>query len=429
MNGSINHPFIFSIGVNHRSSPLVVRERLSVGDAELPAVLDRFKGILDECMILSTCNRTEIYCVADPARFDKELVKKTIIDFKNAGDVTKSEHFFEYATCGAANHLFKVATSIDSMIVGDVQIMHQLKESFRIAQHNKSTGKLLNMLCQKALHTGKRVRHETTLYEGAFSVSFASVELAMKIFGSLEDKTVMVIGAGETAELTAKNLIRKDVKKIIVTNRTRANAEAMLEGLNRDHRFESEIVDFDNFKSKIPETDIIISSTGAKDYILGYKDMKELISRRMDLPMLIIDIAIPRDIDPKIDKLDNVFLKNIDDLEDIVNSDYEKRMKIIPDVKEIINQELLEFLVWYYSIPFLPAIQHILKNSANGMAAKHRIIRLRENLAENISTVHRALIENEDSFTADEINSHNRLMEKLHEIQNDVLNHGEIIEN
>ncbi len=428
MSGGTEHPFIFSVGVNHRSSPLEVRERLSVSNSELPDVLNKFKGILDECMILSTCNRTEIYCVADREKFDKELVKKTIIDFKNAGDITKSEHFFEYATCGAANHLFKVATSIDSLIVGDVQIMHQLKESFQIAQHNKSTGKLLNMLCQKALHTGKRVRHETTLYEGAFSVSFASVELALKIFGSLEDKTVMVIGAGETAELTAKNLIRKDVKKIIVTNRTRENAEKMLDDLNKVHKFESEVVDFTDFKSRIPEADIIISSTGSKDYVLLYNDMKKIISDRMDLPMLIIDIAIPRDIDPKIDTLDNVFLKNIDDLEDIVNSDYEKRMKIIPEVREIISQELLEFLVWYYSIPFLPAIQHILKNSVNGNAAKHRIIRLRENLAHNISTVHKALMENEDSFTSDEISSHNRLMERLNKIQNDVLTHGDIIE-
>ena len=413
MEEKLNHPLLFSIGVNYRTSPLEVREKLSITESELPVILEKYKTVLDECFIISTCNRTEIYGVAASGNIDRELIKNILIDFKNARDIAHPAHFFEYVSCGAVNHLFRVATSIDSMVVGDVQIMHQLKEFYLKAKETNSTGKILNQLCQKALHTGKRAKNETSLYEGAFSVSFAAVELAMKIFGDLDDMTVMVIGAGETAELTAKNLIRKNVKKLLVTNRTRANAESMIETLKHNYNFEQEVVEFEEFKQRITEADIVISSTASKDYILMYDEFKKIIAKRKDVPILIIDIAIPRDIDPDIDKLDNVFLKNIDALNEIVNSDYEKRMKLIPDVKDIITEELIEYLVWYYSIPLIPAIQHIQKNSANGNEAKKRLLKFRDVVIENISEMHRKVLKDDEGFTMDDIHFHFELLDKL----------------
>lgn len=410
---SNNHPLLFSIGINHKTAPLEVREKMAISEVKLPEVLNRFKSDLAECLIVSTCNRTELYGVTNGNGLDSDYIKQRLIDFNGAFDTVKKEHFYEFILGSATDQIFNVATSIDSMVVGDSQIMHQIKKSYQIASENGSTGKVLNQMVQKALHAAKRVKSETGLFEGAFSISYAAVELATKIFGELNDMTALVIGAGETAELTIESLLKKNIKKVYITNRTKANAESLLNRLKEHGKFDSEVLDYCNFKEKLSTIDIIISSTGSSEYILKYDEFKNIAKKRKGEPILMIDIAVPRDIDPNIDKLGNVFLKNIDDLNAIVETNYEKRMSVIPEVKNIVSHEVLEFLVWYYTIPVLPAIQFIQTNFNGETGAKIREIR--NYLVENVANIHNK-VKLENSTHYDELRYHNELVRNLEKI-------------
>jgi glutamyl-tRNA reductase len=351
-------PPVFSIGINHRTAPVDVREKIAVSPQEIPGLLNKFKDVLEECLVLSTCNRTELYGVTLEGEPDYEHYKKIITDYKGS-DKIKNEYFYQMEASEAIEHLFRVASSIDSMVIGDLQILHQVKEAYTIAQQNHSSGKIINQICQKALHAGKRTKTETTLFEGAFSVSFAAVELALKIFEDLKDKSILVIGAGETAELTAENLLKKKVKKLFVTNRTKERADEMLGRLKNILRFDGEVIPFESFTDKLSDIDIIISSTGSNDFVVNYDDFKNIYKKRSDNPMLVIDIAVPRDVDPKVKKFSNVFLKNIDDLKSIVDSNLEKRQEIIPIVENIINQEIEHFHSWYNNLQLVPTIKDI----------------------------------------------------------------------
>jgi glutamyl-tRNA reductase len=209
------------------------------------------------------------------------------------------------------------------------------------------------------LHAGKRTKTETGLFEGAVSISYASVELASKIFGDLKDKNILLLGAGETAELTAESLIKKHATRISFTNRTRERAEELKGRLSNTSKIDGIVIDYEDFKNQLQQFDIIISSTSADNFILSYDDFKPVAKHRTGSPILLIDIAVPRDIDPRIGKLGNVFLKDIDDLNAIVDANFEKRKAQIPIVKHIINQEVSHFLSWYYALQLVPTIQDL----------------------------------------------------------------------
>ncbi|HEY3251893.1 MAG TPA: glutamyl-tRNA reductase [Ignavibacteria bacterium] len=410
-NESINnHPLLISIGINHTTAPLEIREKMFIDKERIPLILDKFKGLLSECMIVSTCNRTELYGIGNKGSVNLESLKDLLIGFNNAHSFVTKKHFYEYILSGACRHLFHVTTSVDSMVVGDSQVMHQIKESYQIANENGSTGKVLNQLVQKALHASKRVKSETKLFEGAFSVSYAAIELATKIFGDLKDKKVLVIGAGETAELTIQGLIKKNVDKIYITNRTIENAHKLIESLKKYSKFNGEVIPFENFNEKLSEIDIIISSTGASNYIINYDEFRKVAKYKRGNPMLIIDIAVPRDVDPKINKIGNVFLKNIDDLNSIIDTNHEKRLSVIPEVKDIISQEILNYLMWYYSIPVLPALQYIQQNF-NGQAAG-QIKQIRKYLVEGVTDYHQRVL-NGSFNVSDEIMNHDELVKDL----------------
>jgi glutamyl-tRNA reductase len=263
-----NHPLLVSIGINHTTAPLEIREKMYIDKEKIPLALDKFKNILSECMIVSTCNRTELYGIGGKEILNLELLKDLLIEFNNSHSAVTKKHFYEFVLSGACTHLFHVTTSIDSMVVGDSQVMHQIKEAYQIASENGSTGKVLNQLVQKALHTAKRVKSETSLFEGAFSISYAAIELATKIFGDLKDKKVLVIGAGETAELTVNGLIKKNVEKIYFKPEYE-NAYKLIESPIK-LEVNSEVIHFETSR-KLNEIDIIISSTGSADYI-NYDD-------------------------------------------------------------------------------------------------------------------------------------------------------------
>lgn len=352
-------PILFSVGVNHTTASVEVREKLHIAEIEIPLLLEKAKELLSECLVLSTCNRTELYGVPANETVDIDTVKELLIDFKKADGIVKKENFYTLHAAEAAEHLFHVASSIDSMVVGDSQIMHQFKDAYSLAQECSSIGKILNKVCQTALHAGKRTKTETGLFEGAVSISYASVELASKIFGDLKDKNILLLGAGETAELAAESLIKKHATKISFTNRTRERAEELKGRLSNTAKIEGSVIDYEDFKNHLYKFDIIISSTSADNFILYYDDFKPVAKHRTGSPVLLIDIAVPRDIDPRIGKLGNVFLKDIDDLNAIVDANFEKRKAQIPIVKHIINQEVSHFLSWYYALQLVPTIKDL----------------------------------------------------------------------
>jgi glutamyl-tRNA reductase len=405
---------LFAFGINHRTAPVAVREKLYLTATEIPVILAKFKQFLSECFVLSTCNRTEIYGVSDRPEVDVDLCKQLLIDFKDANDIVSDEHFFTYVPCVAAKHLFSVVSSIDSKVIGDSQIMRQVRNAYSVALENNSTGKILNQLLQRAFRLGKRACSETEIRGGAVSVSLAAVKLAFETLGTLEGRTILVIGAGETARLTAEALINKHAGRILVTNRTRERAQQLLDELSESHSFDGEIVEFNTFKSRLAEADIVISSTGSTEPILTKQDLDCIRSR-----MLIIDIAVPRDIDPAVKAVKGVTLKNVDDLNSVVDLDHQKRLEDIPKVKSMIREEMGDFLTWYYSLALMPEYEKTgIKPSLD---QRNEIFRVKEFLSQNMSEIHKLTIAGTGSFS-DDLPRHFKLINKLqYRMQRDLL--------
>lgn len=400
---------LFAFGLNHKTAPIQVRERLYIQEAEIPQLLAKLKETLTECFILSTCNRTEIYGVTGSTDINIEYYKNVLIDFKNARDIVKSEHFFEFVSCSACRQLFSVATSLDSKVVGDTQILSQLRKAYHVAKDLDTTGKVLNQLSQRALKIGKKTYSETGIHTGAISISLAAVELAMETFGSLRGRTVLVVGAGETARLTIECLIKKRVGKIILTNRTREHAEEMIVRLRKEFAFESEVVDFDNFGERIAGSDIVISSTSSPEPVIYYRDVADCTER-----LLLIDIAMPRDIDISVTQNAKVVLKNIDDLQAVLDRNHQRRLNDLPRVRRLVSNEMSDFLMWYYTQPLLP--DSIPVRMKPDPATKREILGIKDLLRKNVSHVHRLAMMSNRSLR-DDIRNHIELVEMLQAIK------------
>jgi glutamyl-tRNA reductase len=396
---------LFAFGINHKTAPIEVREKLYIHDAEIPLLLEKLKETLPECFILSTCNRTEIYGVCGSADVDLDYYKDLVINFKNAAEIVTKEHFFTFVSCAACQQLFSVATSVDSKIIGDTQILQQLKTAYHTAKDLNATGRILNQLSQRAFKIGKKAATETTIHRGAVSVSLAAVEMANEIFGSLQNKNILIIGAGETAKLTVECLLKRQVGKITITNRTRENAEELLANLQKSNRFEGEIIDFADFKNHLNETDIVISSTGATEPILTADDFTNQSNK-----ILLIDIAIPRDIAPEVGENEAVILKNIDDLHAIVDRNYERRTRDLPHVKRIIMREMGDFLTWYYLLPLLPIFQKTYTKPDRTTVGE--ILKIKDFLIKNVSELHKLAMQSRGNVS-DDLQNHIALVEKL----------------
>jgi glutamyl-tRNA reductase len=396
---------LFAFGVNHKTAPIEVREKLYVREDEIPALLAKFKETLSECVILSTCNRTEIYGVCASSEVDLDFYKNTLINFKNAAEIVEKEHFFTLISCAACQQLFKVATGIDSKIIGDSQILQQLRNAYFAAKDNHSTGKILNQLSQRAFKIGKKTYTETSIHKGAVSTSLAAVELACETFGSLKDKSVLIVGAGETAKLTAECLIKKQVGKIFITSRTHAHTEELLTNLHKSYRFDGEIIDFAEFRNRLNTMDIVISSTSSPDYILDAKDFAAQKNK-----ILLLDIAVPRDINPSVADNERVILRNIDDLHQIVDRNFQRRISDLPRVKKIIMKEMGDFLTWYYSLPLMPVFQKTF--SKPDRATVLEILKIKSFLTENVSELHKSAMRSNGNIE-DDLQNHIELVQKL----------------
>ncbi|HQU81748.1 MAG TPA: glutamyl-tRNA reductase [Pyrinomonadaceae bacterium] len=377
-----NQSILFAIGINHKTVAVEVRERIYVQDAEIPALLDELRKTLDEVVVISTCNRIEIYGVTSRTDLDLDYYKDLVINFKNAGEFVKREDFFGLVSCSACQQLFRVTTSLDSKIVGDMQILGQVRDSFQLAEKYHSTGKILNQMFQRSFKIGKQVRTETNLHKGAVSISSAAVELAQQTLGTLANKTVLIIGAGSMSRLTAEYLAKKKVGKIYITNRTRENADALLESLKAEGNFEGEVVDFADFKKYLNETDVVVSSTSAPNHVLEKADFENQTNN-----ILLIDIAVPRDIAPETADYDVVELKNIDDLNAIVDKNHQRRIADLPLVQQMVMKEMSDFLIWYYSLPLLPATMHA--GAKPDAETQKEIVRVKEFLLGNLPHLHK----------------------------------------
>jgi len=357
---------LLSVGINHRTAPLEVRERLYFTEEEIKRALATLKeGLLREGMILSTCNRTELYGVPYGDTLDGEYLKDFLLGFKEAHSVARRDQLYTLLSRDAVEHLFRVTAGVDSLVIGDVQILGQVKDAYRIAGECQAVGVLLNRVCHTAFHVGKRSITETAISEGAVSISFAAVELARKIFADLSKKTALLIGAGETGELTAKHLVERGIGKLLVTNRTKAKAEALVDEIARRVGVASGVIDFEQFKAQMKEVDVVISSTSSSEYILTPEDIQRAMRQRSNAPILIIDIGVPRDVDPQVGKVYNVFLKDIDDLNTIVDANLAKRRSEIPKVEKIVKEELGAVLAWYNSLQVGPTIQQLREKFEN----------------------------------------------------------------
>lgn len=402
---------LFAFGLNHKTAPIEVREKLYIRETEIPALLAKLRKTLAECVVLSTCNRTEIYGVAGSDDIDLDFYKDLVITFKDAEDYVKPEHFFTFISCAACQQLFNVVTSIDSKVIGDSQILGQVRTAYSLAQQNYSTGKILNQLSQRALKIGKKTFSETSIHRGAVSISLAAVELAIDTFGSIKGKSVLIVGAGETAKLTAECLIKQKTGKIFITNRTRAHADDLLAKLHENHQFESEVIDFDDFKNYLGQTDIVISSTSAPEPILFREDFIFQSNK-----ILLIDIAVPRDIDFASADNENVVLKNIDDLHAILDHNHERRIKDLPIVKKLIMKEMGDFLMWYYALPLMPNIEKT--RSKPSRTTIDEMVGIKDFLLKNVSEFHKLAMQNNGNVQ-DDLTNHLQLVKKLRAMRAD----------
>lgn len=345
------------LGLNHKTAPVEIREKLAFDNQESIREglkkLTQIEGI-KEAVIVSTCNRVEVYvCTNGENEKIIKSLKQFLSEFHNIPIKDFENHLYIFTNKDAVIHLFKVASSLDSMIIGEPQITGQVKDSFEIALSERATSLILNHLMNRALFTAKRVRNETRIGENPVSVSYAAVGLIKKVFDDLSKKSILLVGAGEMAELAMRHLIGSGIKNVYVTNRTYERAKELAK------EFNGIAVSFENLKEQIAKSDIVICSTGAPNYVITEQMVKEVMPLRKHKPLFLIDISVPRNIDPLCNELDNVYLYNIDDLQDVVDSNILERKKEAEKALNIVEEETEKFFKWLNSLQSVPVIVSI----------------------------------------------------------------------
>jgi glutamyl-tRNA reductase len=340
------------VGASHRTAPVELRERLDFCSRGLEAAVRALaaRPSASEAVVVSTCNRAELYVACEePSRAVDDLVG-FIAGFHQIAPEQIQPHLYSYIDDDAARHLFRVSSGLDSMVVGEPQILGQIKEAYGVATSVQSAGPLLNKLFHWAFGVGKRVRSETALAEGAVSVSFAAVSLAKKIFGNLRGRSVLVIGAGEMGKLTAVHLKNQGVASIVITSRTLAHAEQLAQEVG------GRVTAWDTLALALDEADIVITGTGAPVPILSKAQVMSAMPASRTRPLFLIDIAVPRDVDPRASEIEQVFLYNIDDLQAIVRENLQKRGNEVSRAEQIVEEEVRKFGTWQRTRDTVPTI-------------------------------------------------------------------------
>lgn len=340
-------------GLNHRTAPVEVRERLAVNAEQLPAALDALRACpgVDEVMLLSTCNRVEVLAHGGSDRpVDERPLVEALAAMRGLDAAALLPHFYVYRGEDALRHLFRVASSLDSMVLGEPQILGQLKDAYSAAKDRGTLQSALEPVLARAFAVAKRVRNETAIGRNAVSVSYAAVDLAKQIFGDLRPRHALLIGAGKMAELAARHLRRAGCGRIYVTNRTRARAEQMAALV------EGAVIDYESFQTRLHEMDIVLASSGATDYILRKEDIRTVLRKRQNRPVFLIDIAVPRNIDPAVDELENAYLYDIDDLGREVEANRQARQREAEEAEQIIQEEVQRLIERFRTREVAPVI-------------------------------------------------------------------------
>lgn len=343
---------IVLLGLNHKTAPVELRENLAFSKDETSAALKALQEspALSEAILISTCNRVELLMATEDKPNAMDAVKLLLADFKKLPVTDFENALYIHDGDDAVRHIFRVASSLDSMVVGEPQILGQIKEAYQTATINKTSGVLLNKLLHRTFFVAKRVRNETGIGDHAVSISYAAIELGRKIFGTLEGKKVLLIGAGEMAELAVEHLIRNRTGDIIVANRT------FERGVKLANKFKGKAVRFEEIADCLQRVDIIISSTGSPDYIVTRDQVKGVMHSRRNRPLFFIDIAVPRDIDPEINRLTNSYIYDIDDLKGVIDNNIESRNKEAIKGERIVDEAVIRFRQWYDNMDVVPTI-------------------------------------------------------------------------
>ena len=344
---------IIVVGLNHKTAPVEVREKLAFSKELLEQALEGIKSCegVYEGFILSTCNRVEICAVVSDVQVGHKSVQQ-FLEGVHQGEIQDSlePYFYYYESQEAIRHVFRVACSLDSMVIGEPQILGQIKEAFQEARCRKSTGVILNRLFNKALSVAKRVRTQTRIAESPVSVSSAAVELAGRIFGQMEQIAVLLVGSGEMAELAARHFTGEGVRRIKILGRSFERASELAKV------FQGEAVPFDSLFSELRETDIVICSTSATHYLITADQMRKVIQARKNRPIFLVDLSVPRNIEPQINRIDNVYVYDIDDLQMVVEANKKQRESEATKAEAIVGEEVLVLCEWLKSLDVVPTI-------------------------------------------------------------------------
>ncbi len=343
---------IVNIGMNHETAPVELRELVAFGEHNIDEVMGAIRGIKDikESIVLSTCNRVEILFTTDNEKEAKESVIDFLCHFSRIPREELGPALYIYDDQEAIRHIFRVGASLDSLIVGEPQILGQVKEAYRIAVDHKSSSVILNRLMHRTFSLAKKIRTETDISGSPVSISFAAVELGKKIFGDLQGKKVLLVGAGEMAELAATYLLNNRIDKMLVTNRTFSRAVEVAD------LFHGKAISFDEIGDQLLEVDIVITSTASPEPIITSKQVKNTMRGRKNRPLFFIDIAVPRNVEPRVNKIENAFVYTIDDLKGIVESNLSKRKGEAVKAERMIDEEVIKFSEWLKTLDVVPTI-------------------------------------------------------------------------
>ncbi|OGP75805.1 MAG: glutamyl-tRNA reductase [Deltaproteobacteria bacterium RBG_16_49_23] len=340
------------IGLNHKTAPIEIRECLAFPEDKMEEALSTMHALpsLKENMLLSTCNRVEIFAISREAEKTVQDLKHFLSGYHNLPLKEFEKSLYLFIGEEAVRHIFRVASSLDSMVVGEPQILGQMKSAYTIATESQTSGIILHRLLHKAFHVAKRVRTETKISNSAVSVSSVAVELAEKIFGTLEQRAVLLIGAGEMSELAARHLVAGGVEKILVTNRTYDRAVTLAQEIK------GEALRFEEMALGLKRADIVISATDSSQYLIRHDQIAKVMKERKQKPIFFIDIADPRDVEPGVGDIENVYLYNIDDLQKVSNENIKDREKEAQKAEAIVRDEVAKFVAWHQSLEITPTI-------------------------------------------------------------------------
>jgi len=343
---------IVDIGMNHETAPIELRECIAAGPESTRTILAALRDLpcIREGMFLSTCNRIEVLFTSDRETEAKEAVLSLMSGLGELPSEALSGRFYSLEDMDAVKHIFRIASSLDSMVVGEPQILGQIKEAYRRATQERTSGVIVNRLMHRAFHVAKRVRTETGISSSAVSISYAAVELAKKIFHSLEGRNVLLIGAGEMAELAARHLVNNGITSMSVANRTFERAVEVAA------RFGARAVSFDEIAREILDVDIVVCSTASPEPVITFEQIKTSLRKRRNRPLFFIDIAVPRDVEPRVNNLPNVYVYDIDDLKGVIALNVEQRKREAVRAERIVQEEVLKFAQWFNTLSVVPTI-------------------------------------------------------------------------